>query len=190
VINGVFEMPNSCEEGDSKAGFYYDLKFVIALLYVIFVAASLVLLGLSAFADFPILVFLCILLYLDLQEFIEVRVPRYGWKCPKNNYKIASALLMISLFLIPVGEYLLDSKIAVRSPLFFFLLLGLMFVPALLGMIFALTCYMDFGHSLGFWKKDEEIIKAFIKHSYFYRYLHYFHRKIFGRKSTEKQDAK
>lgn len=177
----VFEMSGSYEENDLKAGFYYDLKFVVCLLYVIFIVVFVVFWGLSALADIAlfVLVFLCIVAFLDLQEFIEVRVPRYGWKCSKKNYKFASALLIISLFLIPVGEYFLDNEITVGLPFLFFLSLGLMLIPMLLGMVLALTCYLDFGSSLGFLKKDEEITKVFLKHSYFYR-------KIFGRKIAQK----
>lgn len=169
-------MCGSYEENDSKAGFYYDLKFVMGLLYFIFMVVFIVL---SASVEFSIftLIFLCVLVYLDLQEVIEVRVPRYSWKCSKSNYKIASALLIISLFLIPVGKCFLDSGVAVRLPFFLPLSLGLISIPMLLGMVFALTCYLDFGRSLGFWSKDAEIAKVFLKHSYFYR-------KIYGRKSA------
>jgi len=169
-------MCGSYEESDMKAGFYYDLKFVMFLLYVIFLVVFVVLWGLSA--DFAMFgsIFLCIIFYLDLQAFIEVRIPRYGWKCSKNDYKLASALLIISPSLIPIGRYFLDT-IAVWSPLFFILSVGLETIPMLLGIVFALTCYLDFGNSLRFWKKNEEITNILLKHSYFYR-------KIFGRKTT------
>lgn len=125
-------------------------------------------------ADFGVvvLVFLSLMSYLDLQETIEVRVSRYGWKCSKRDYKIASAFLIVSLFLIPIGYCLLTSRIAVAHPLIFFLSLALLLIPALVGMLFALNCYMGFGSSLGCWKKDEQITQAFLKHSYFYRKIH------------------
>ncbi|MEM2459554.1 MAG: hypothetical protein QXG66_04915 [Candidatus Bathyarchaeia archaeon] len=177
--NVVFEMSGSYEESDLKAGFYYDLKFVVSLLYTTFIVVFAVFEGLSAFTDFAvsILLFLCIMTYLDLQEFIEVRVPRCGWKCSKKNYKFASALLMISLFLTPMGKYFLDSGSATRIPLVFFLSVALMLIPMLLGMIFTLTCYLDFGSPPRLKGKDKEITTALLKHSYFYR-------KIFGRKLT------
>jgi len=56
---------------------------------------------------------------LDVQETVEVRVPLYGWVCSKEDFRLASALLMISLFLIPVGNYLLTSRIAAAHPLIF-----------------------------------------------------------------------
>ncbi|MGQ9506978.1 MAG: hypothetical protein ACUVTB_03845 [Candidatus Bathycorpusculaceae bacterium] len=116
--------------------------------------------------------------YLDLQETIEVRVSRYGWICSKKDYRMASAFLIISLFLIPTGYYLL-TRIAVIHPLIFILSLALMLLPFLTGTVFALNCYLDFGRSLGYWKKDEEITKTFIKHSYFYP-------RTYGRKAAQK----
>lgn len=174
-------MSGSYEESDSNAGFYYDLKFLMSLLYVIFIVVFIALMELLAFADFAVLnlIFLCIGAYLDLQEFAEVIVPRYGWKFSKNNYKIASTLLIISIFSILMGKYFLESELALRLPLFFFLSVGLMLIPTLVGFIFTLTCYLDIRSSLGFWRKDEEITRVFLKHSYFYR-------KIFGRKSAQK----
>lgn len=120
--------------------------------YIIFTAVFVVSSGLSALADFGVvvLVFLSLMSYLDLQETIEVRVSRYGWKCSKRDYKIASAFLIISLFLIPVGYCLLTSRIAVAHPLIFFLSLALLLIPALVGILFALNCYMGFGSSLGY----------------------------------------
>ncbi|MDH7477784.1 MAG: hypothetical protein QHH17_05320 [Candidatus Bathyarchaeota archaeon] len=174
-------MFDPCEEADSKAGFYYDLKFVIGLLYIVFVIVYVLLLDFSIFTDFTalVLVFLSLMGYLDLQETIEVRVPRYGWKCSKRDFRLASAFLIASLFLIPVGTFLLRSRIAAEHPLIFILSLALLFIPTLSGIVFALNCYLDFGRALGYWKRDEEITKAFLKHSYFYR-------KIF-RKSKIKQ---
>jgi hypothetical protein len=166
-------MFDPCEEGDSKAGFYYDLKILVGLLYVISVV-SVILLGLSAFEGFGVitLMFLVLMVYLDAQETVEVRVPRYGWICSRKDFRFASAFLVISLFLIPVGNYLLTSRIAVMHPLIFLLSLVLLLLPALLGLVFALSCYMDIGRSLGYWKKDEQITQAFLKHSYFYRKIH------------------
>ncbi|MGB9854720.1 MAG: hypothetical protein ACPLRY_07970 [Candidatus Bathyarchaeales archaeon] len=174
-------MSGACEEGDWKAGFYYDLKFVVSISYVTFMVAFIAIRGLSGFTDFTviILIFLCIVTYLDLQEFIEVKVPRHGWKCSKKIYKFASALLIISLFLTPMGEYLLNSGLAIRLPFFFFLSIGLMSIPMLLGLIFALTCYLDFESLQRFCRRDKEISAALLKHSYFYS-------KIFGRKSATK----
>ena len=166
-------MFDPCEEGDSKAGFYYDLKIVVGLLYMVFVIslAFMFLLGLWAFEDFGLvtLMFSVLMVYLDVQITFEVRVPSYGWVCSKKDFRLASALLMISLFLIPAGNYLLTSRIAVAHPLIFLFSLALLLVPALLGIVFALNCYLDFGHSLGYWKKDNEVVKALLRHSYFYR---------------------
>lgn len=80
-------MDSTCEESYLKAGFYYNLKFVTALLFLIFMVVFAVLHVLADFAIFA-LIFLCTLFYLDLQEFIEVKVPLYGWKCSKSDYKI------------------------------------------------------------------------------------------------------
>ncbi|MEM2947755.1 MAG: hypothetical protein QXN96_05935 [Candidatus Bathyarchaeia archaeon] len=173
-------MSGSVEEGDLKAGFYYDLKFVMLLLYVVFIIVFVAWGGLSAFTDFAMfnLIFICIITYLDLQEFIEVKVPRHGWKNLKSNYKIASAFLIISLFFVSMGEYFFDSKLAARSPFFFVLSLGLMLTP-ILGIIFALTCYLDYEGTKRLWEKDNEIAGALLNHSYFYR-------KIFGRKLAQK----
>jgi len=166
-------MFDPCEEGDSKAGFYYDLKTVVGLLYLA-CAAFIILLRFSALADFGVisLMFSVFLVYLDLQGVAEAIIPRYGWICSKKDFRFASAFLVISLFLIPVGNYLLTSRIAVMHPLIFLLSLVLLLLPALLGLVFALSCYMDIGHSLGYWKKDEKITQAFLKHSYFYRKIH------------------
>ena len=173
IIVWGFMMLGVHGDGDLKAGFYYDLKIVVVLLYAVFVIVSVVVLGLGALADFVAisLLFVVLLFYLDLQETIEVQVPRYGWKCSKKDYRLASALLIISLFLIPIGNFLLTSGIAAKHPLSFLLSLMLLSAPFILGMAFALSCYMDFGRSPG-WKKDKEIIKVFQEHSYFHRKIH------------------
>ncbi len=169
-------MFDPCEECDSKAGFYFDLKIVVGLLYMVFIisVSSLILLGLWTFEDFGVvtLMFLVLMVYLDVQETVEVRIPRYGWVCSKKDFRLASAFLVISLFLIPVGDYLLTSRIAAAHPLIFLFSLAVLLVPALLGIVFALNCYIDFGRSLGYWKKDEQIVQAFLRHSYFYRKIH------------------
>jgi len=167
---------------DSRAGFYYDLKFLIGLMYILFV----VLIGISGFL-FSIeigeisIIFLSILTFLDLQAFVEVRVPRYGWKCSRFIYKLASALLLAGVLLVPIVNSLLNSGIIVELPqhssiVLFFLSIGFLMIP-ILGMILTLVCYLDFAQSLGTspWKRDKEIVEAISKHSFFYR-------KIFRRK--------
>lgn len=171
----------SCDEGDLKAGFFYDIKFVVGLLFIVFAAFSFLLGGLSAFSDFGVIVivFLSLMAYLDLQETIEVQVPRHGWVCSKRDFKLASAFLLVSLLLTPIGYYLLSSEIAAKHPLTFLFSLALLLVPTLLGIAFALNCYLAMGRPLGYWKKDEEIAKALLKHSFFYP-------KTYGRKATQK----
>jgi hypothetical protein len=169
-------MFDPCEEGDSKAGFYYDLKIVVGLLYLAFAAffIPLFLLGFSALADFGLIsfTFSVLLVYLDLQMAGEVVIPRYGWVCSRKDFRLASALLVVSLFLIPVGDYLFNSKIAAINPITFLLSLTLLSLPALLGIAFALSCYIDMGRSFGYWRRNEQITKALLKHSYFYRKIH------------------
>jgi len=166
-------MFDPCEEGDSKAGFFYDLKIVVGLLYLAF-AAFIILLRFSALADFGVisLMFSVFLVYLDLQGVAEAIIPRYGWVFSKKDFRFASAFLVISFFLIPVGNYLLTSRIAVMHPLLFLLSLVLLSLPALLGIAFALSCYIDMGRSFGYWRRNEQITKALLKHSYFYRKIH------------------
>ncbi|MGQ9625023.1 MAG: hypothetical protein ACUVT9_06595 [Candidatus Bathycorpusculaceae bacterium] len=181
-------MSDSCEEGGSKAGFYYDIKFVISLLFIVFTVVSFLLLGLGlltllTFSDFGVvtLVFLSLMTYLDLQETIEARIPRYGWICSKKDFKLASAFLLVSLLLTPIGYCLLSSGIAAKHPIAFLFSSALLIVPILLGIGFVLSCYLAMGETLGYGKKDEEITKTLLKHSYFYP-------KIRGRKLAQKQN--
>jgi hypothetical protein len=166
-------MFDPCEEGDSKAGFYYDLKVVVVLLVLGFCRFyySVKIFGFSGFGVIS-LMFSVFLVYLDLQGVAEAIIPRYGWVFSKKDFRFASAFLVISLFLIPVGNYLLTSRIAVMHPLLFLLSLVLLSLPALLGLVFALSCYIDMGRSFGYWRRNEQITKALLKHSYFYRKIH------------------
>jgi len=166
-------MFDPCEEGYSRAGFFYDLKIVVGLLYLAFVL-FVILHGFSALADFGIvsLMFLVLSVYLNVQEVAEVVVPHYGWVFLKRDFRFASAFLVVSLFLIPVGNYLLTSGIAVTHPLIFLLSLALLSLPTLLGIVFALSCYVEVGRSIGNWKKDKRITQALLKYSYFYRKIH------------------
>jgi len=167
-------MFDPCEEGDSKAGFYYDIMIVIGLLYIAFVAFLIIIKGFWALADigFVSSMFVIILVYIDVQWAAEVIVPHYGWIFSKKDFRHASAFLLISFFLIPAGYYLLTSGIAAMHPIIFLSSLVLMVIPALLGMTFALSCYIDIVRRIG-WKKDKYITQALLKkHSYFYRKIH------------------
>lgn len=171
-------MSSSFEESDSKAGFYYDIKVLVVLAYVVFFVSTLVLgLILSVGVSGITLTFLGLMLFLDLQEFIEVRVPRYGWRCSKSIYKLASAFLLIGALLVPIATQLMNSGIAATIPpqtsiLLFLLSMGLMAAP-IVGIALALICYLDFASSLkiSLWKRDKEVIEAISKHSFFYRKL-------------------
>jgi len=60
----------------------------------------------------------------------------------------------------------------VIHPIIFLFSLVLMVIPALLGLTFALSCYIDIVRRIGFWKMDKYITQALLKHSYFYRKIH------------------
>jgi hypothetical protein len=173
-------MVTNLEESDSNAGFYYDLKVVTGIVYVIFAVILIYLMVFSGYVlstDFysAILVFLSLFVFLDLQEFIEVKVPRYGWKCSKSNYRLASAFLLLGVLTAPIGNFLLnltDSPI-VWNVILFFLSIGLLIAIPIMGFLFAIICYLDFMQALklSFWKRDQEVIKIISKHSIFYRKL-------------------
>ena len=163
-------------ESDSKAGFYNDLKFLISLMFIFFFV-FVFLSGLLSSTNIAIviLVFISILTFLELQEFVEVKVPRHGWKCSRFNYKLASAFLLMGVLLVPMANNVMDSGIITRLPsylsvILFFCLLGFLVIP-LLGIVLALFCYLDFASSLGIsvWRRDREIIEAISKYSFFYR---------------------
>jgi len=164
------------EENYSKAGFYHDLKFLILLAYTLFFLFT-VLSGnmlLTKIHEIT-LIFISLLVFLDLQEFVEIRVSRYGWKCSRFNYRLASAFLVMGVLLVPIADYLMNggliTKLAlVPSIIFFFLFVGFLVTP-IIGIVLALTCYLDFARSLqiSFWRRDKEIIEAISKHSFFYR---------------------
>ena len=96
------------EQGNSRAGFCFDLKLLIGfagnLFFVFVVLAG----SLTTRIDRVILVFLSLLSFLDLQESVEVRIPRYGWKCSSSNYKLASTFLLLGFLLVPISDYLLS----------------------------------------------------------------------------------
>jgi len=168
-------MIDPCEEGDSKAGFYYDIMIVIGLLYIAFVAFLIIIKGFWALANIGFAsvnaMSVIILVYIAIQLAAEVVVPHYGWIFSKKDFRLASAFLLISFFLIPAGCYLLTSGIAVIHPIISLFSFVLMVTPALLGMTFALSCYIDIGRRIG-WNKDKYITQALLKHSYFYRKIH------------------
>lgn len=175
-------MSSLLEEGDSKAGFYYDLKFLIILIYVPFFVFAVLQSGFDLSTGFYITntIFLSLLILLDLQEFIEVMVPRYGWKCSKLNYRLSTTFLVLGVLVVSITGHL-NSRIITKLPLYlsFALLLlsvGLLGVP-LLGIVFALICYSDFASSRGvsIWRRDQEITDAVSNHSFFYQHL--FRRK-------------
>jgi len=178
-------LSSSIEEGDFKAGFYYDLKFLIGITYIIFFIFN-VLSGLILSTKFGIiiLIFLSIETFLDIQEFVEVKVPRYGWKCSRDTYKLACVFLVMGVLLVPIADFLIYSEIITKAPaylsvIFFFLIIVLIAIP-ILGIFFTLTCYLNFYHSLGIslWKRDKEIIEAYSKNSFFYRKFHRRKRQI------------
>jgi hypothetical protein len=129
-------LSGSLEESDSKAGFYYDLKFLIGLVYIAFLI--LVILSgsiLSIRIEYIGLIFLSLLSFLDLQEFAEVRIPRYGWKGSRSDYRVASVLLAIGILLVPIAGSLMNSGIITRLPAsisiaLFLSSIGFLIIPA------------------------------------------------------------
>jgi len=164
-------------ESDSKAGFCHDLEVLFSLMYIFFFV-FVVLSGLlfsTSIAIFSV-VFLSLSMFLNLQGFVEVKVPRYGWKCSRLDYKLASAFLLMEVLFVPIVNNVMYSGIITRLPtdlsvILFFCSIGFLVIPFILGIIFALLCYLDFASSLGIsaWRRDREIIEAISKYSFFYR---------------------
>lgn len=171
-------MPNLYEESDSKAGFYYDIKFLVMLIYILFAISSFALGPILSVNIFEVtLMFLSLLIFFDLQEFIEVRVPRYGWKCSRIVYKLASAILIVGALLVPIATRLINSEMIIGLPqhasvLLFLFFLGSLTIP-ILGIALALICYLDFANSLGIslWRRDKDVVAAISEYSFFYRKL-------------------
>lgn len=169
--------------GDSYnlVGFFYDLRFILTLIYCTFFLVFIV----PAFAlglpptDFTVVMLMIIALwfFLDLQVSIIIWVSRHGWKRIKRNYKLASALLIISPFTTIVGDLLLKT-LAVKSPFLFLIGVALLGIPLILGLVLAISCYWNFKGEAGVWKKDEQITEVLLEYSYFYP-------KIFRRKKNE-----
>jgi len=186
-------MSKNFESDDWKVGFYYDLKFLIAGAYSFFVIVVLILHFYFRFMLDDLfstgLIFLCLLIFLDLQEFMEVKVSRYGWICSKFEYKLASALLLLSILLVPVASFILDflGENGWRLPqhlgfISFLFSAGLLILPIITGIALTLSCYLDFLHelNLSLWKRDPEITEVLLQYSFFYR-------RIFGRKKASKR---
>jgi hypothetical protein len=179
-------LSGSFDESDSRAGFYYDIKFIICLTYVLFFIITL--LSGPIFStgtnEVPsLLIFLSLSIFMDLQEFVEVKVPRHGWKCSKSNYKFACIFLTVGTLLVSIADYLINIGAVAelstyQSILLFFLSMGFLAIP-IIGMVLTLVCYLDFAHSLGIsmWRRDKEIIEAISKHSFFYHKLSGIHKR-------------
>lgn len=173
-------MATNFEESDYKAGFYYDLKILLVIIYLFF--AIMLLYSIISSGHFPstdfyivISVSLGLWVFLDLQEFIEVKVSRHGWKCSKLNYKLSSAFLLLGVLTAPIANFLLNIERlpAIWSIATFFSSIIFLMVFPILGIAFAMTCYADFTEALklSFFQKDKELTQVLSKHSVFYRKL-------------------
>lgn len=170
-------MSGSLEESDSKAGFYYDLKFLTSLAYIVFIIFG-VLSRLVFSVEFgaAFLVFLSIFTFMDLQEFVEIKVPRHGW-VSRDTYRLASVFLVTGVWVVPIADSLMNSGIITRLPtsisVAIFLLSMVLIIIPILGLVFVLDFYLDFYRSIGIspWKKDKELIETYSKHSFFYSKL-------------------
>jgi len=179
-----FKLADSLEESDSKAGFYYDLKFLTCLAYLAFlvlIILSEIMLSIGIELGLTSLIFLSFVFFLDLQEFAEVRVPRYGWKGSRSDYRIASSLLATGIPLMLIAGSLMNSEVITRLPtslsiILFFSCMGFAIIPVV-GLIFYLIFILNFTrlHGFSLWARDRQILEVYSKHSFFYRKL--FRRK-------------
>jgi len=176
-----FELADSLEESDSKAGFYYDLGFLTCLAYLaflIFIILSGIGLSIGVEVGLTSFVLLSFVFFLDLQGFAEVKVPRYGWKGSRSDYRIASSLLAMGIPLVLIAGCLMDSGVITRLPtslsiILFFSCMGFLIIPVV-GLIFYLIFILNFTRLHGFslsWARDRQILEVYSKHSFFYRKL-------------------
>lgn len=169
-------MINLQEAVDSLAGFLSDLNWIKIIVGIGLVIYLLVFEFDMINGVLPIFwgSIITLNLFLQLQVWVLVKVPRHGWKDTKILYKFASGFLMLGIVLSPVSilaQHYLDS-IGTPDPFSFAVILGIVGSPMLIsivGLLFEIFMAAPFTTNL--FGRDKELLEVLRKHSRIYRIL-------------------